>query len=145
MSLPPFRDDGWLPPGHYSIDWEEVANIFGGEPDSKREALLFKLIRFRDDLRECGCVGIIVLDGSFISEKAAPEDFDVLLILQPNIQEMKDNNTRLSRLLDAEMAECDDGISVFYAPKNSKAISELYSIFDQSKAGSPKGVLEVEL
>lgn len=145
MPIPPFREDGWLPIGHHSVTWEEIVTHFGGDPTSKRAMLTRKLLTFRDGLRSCGCVGRIILDGSFISAKPIPGDFDMLLVLQPNIQQMKDSDPQLARLLDTEMSENQDGYSVFYAPENSSAIDFLVPMWDRSKEGTEKGVVEVEI
>jgi hypothetical protein len=145
LPIPAFREDGWLPVGHYPVTWDEVITHFGGGPKSKRAMLTRKLLTFRDRLRSCGCVGRMVLDGSFISARTIPGDFDMLLVLQPNIQQMKDSDPYLSRLLDAEMSENRDGYSVFYAPENSSAIGFLLPMWDKSKEGVAKGVVEVEI
>ena len=145
MPIPAFREDGWLPVGHHPVSWEEIDAHFGGDPHSKRAMLMQKLRTFRDGLRACGCSGRIILDGSFVSAKLVPGDFDMLLVLQPDIQQRKDSNPRLSRLLDAEMSENQDGYSVFYAPENSSAIDFLLPMWDNSKEGIAKGVVEVEL
>lgn len=58
---------------------------------------------------------------------------------------MKDADPYLSRLLDAEMSENQDGYSVFYAPENSSAIDFLLPMWDRSKEGVAKGVVEVEI
>lgn len=145
MPIPEFREDGWLPVGHHPATWEEVVERFGGDAQSKRAALTRKLLDFRDNLRSCGCVGRVALNGSFISAKPVPGDFDVLLVLQPDIQKMKDADLRLSRLLDAEMSENQDGYSVFYLAENSPVIDMLLPIWDRSKDGTAKGVVEVEL
>lgn len=145
MPIPAFREDGWLPVGHHPATWEEIVAHFGGDEQSKRAMLTRKLLTFRDGLRACGCVGRMVLDGSFISAKPVPGDFDMLLVLQSNIQEMKEANPRLSRLLDTEMSENEDGYSVFYLPENSSVIDMLLPMWDKSKEGVAKGVVEVEL
>ena len=85
------------------------------------------------------------MDGSFISSKQNPNDFDVLLLLQPDIQELKDADSRLSQLLDTEMSENQEGYSVFYAPINSSVIAFLLPMWDISKEGVVKGVVEVEI
>ena len=68
-----------------------------------------------------------------------------MLILQPEIQAMKENDSRLSRLLDAEMSENQDGVSIFYAPENSLVISQLLPLWDFAKDGTPKGIVEVKI
>jgi hypothetical protein len=59
MALPDFRDDGWLPEGHHTVTWDEVVEMFGGSPGSRRSMIenahglfvaLHQLSRFADML-----------------------------------------------------------------------------------------------
>jgi hypothetical protein len=103
------------------------------------------LLLFRDAIRKRGCTGRVLLDGSFISAKIAPGDFDVLLVLQPEIQVMKDSDVILADLLDAQNAEIRRGYTVFFAPNNSASLKLLETAWDMSKEGVFKGVVEVPL
>ena len=78
MSLPPFRDDKWLPEGHYPATWDEIIAAFGGEPGGQRARVLARLLDWRDRLRQHGITGRLILDGSFVSARADPGDFDVI-------------------------------------------------------------------
>jgi len=71
MPLPEFRSDGWLPEGHHPATWDEIAACFGGAPGSRRAAVLSGLLSWRDAVRDQGMGGQLILDGSFISDKAA--------------------------------------------------------------------------
>lgn len=145
MPLPEFREDGWLPPGHYVATWEEITATFGGETGSRRAALTTALLELRDTLVANAIAGLLLLDGSYISAKAAPGDFDVLLIGPADIQVRKDTEPNLARLLDAETAERERGYSLFFIPQNSPAFGLLQTFWDFSKEGVPKGVVEVQL
>ena len=46
---------------------------------------------------------------------------------------------------DAEISEEQEGYSVFYVPENSLVIDILLPMWDISKTGVPKGVVEVEI
>src|SRR4029077_17061705 len=80
MPLPGFREDGWLPEGHHLVTWEEVIVRFGGPAGSKRARILENLLRWRDRLTEKRITGKLILNGSFISAKPDPADFDAILI-----------------------------------------------------------------
>ena len=71
--LPDFDERGFLPVGEHPATWEEVAQRFGGNPT--RDRLLLGLERAIILLRQAGCPRIW-LDGSFISSKPEPGDFD---------------------------------------------------------------------
>jgi hypothetical protein len=144
MALPDFRDDGWMPTGHHTATWDEVVDRFGGATGSRRALLTERLRKLRDDLRACNVTGIIVLDGSYISAKSEPGDFDVLLIAPADIQVRKDANPSLAVILDAEIAE-RNGYPLFFIPEDSPVREMLRGLWDISKTGVPKGVVEVEL
>ena len=78
MALPAFREDGWLPEGHHGATGQEVALRFGGEPNSRRSLVLSSLLQWRDTVRDKGMAGLVILDGSFVSSKEAPDDFDLV-------------------------------------------------------------------
>lgn len=145
VGIPPFRDDGWLPAGHHSATWDDVILTFQGETGSRRSDLTKRLIELRDGLRVLGVTGYILLDGSYISSKAEPKDFDLLLVASPEIQVMKDATPELARWLDAERAEKECGYSIFYCPSDSAALDLLSSLWDLDKTGVPKGIVKVML
>ena len=145
MPIPPFREDGWLPVGHHEATWEEIIDRFGGSPDSRRGVLTKKLLELREQLRSRGIVGFLLLNGSYISEKPEPADFDVLLVGPPDIQVRKDSDPELALLLDAEHAEKVGGFSLFYFPRDSPALETLSTFWDLSKEGIAKGIIRVPL
>lgn len=145
MSMPEFREDGWLPEGHHPATWDEIESVFGGETGSRRALLTKQLLTLRDGLRICKIFGTILLDGSYISAKKEPGDFDVLLIGPADIQVRKENLPELSQWLDAEIAEKEKGYSLFYIPNDSPVIDMLKGFWDLSKEGVPKGIVEVVL
>lgn len=144
MPIPEFRPDGWLPEGHFTVSWEEVVERFEGIPGSRRAELTVTLLALRDNLRKHDVSGIMVVDGSYISAKEAPGDFDVVLIAPSNIQERKDREPSLATLLDAEHAE-QAGYSLFYVQDDSPSLTLLRTMFDQARSGVFKGVVEVTL
>jgi len=145
LPIPPFRDDGWLPVGHHQATWEEVVARFEGKPGSQRAILTGKLLELRDSLRSLGVTGYLLLNGSYVSAKSEPGDFDVLVVGPPNIQEMKDADPRLALLLDAERAETVSGYSLFYIANNASNLGLLITFWDVSKEGVAKGSVRVEL
>jgi hypothetical protein len=71
--IPLFQSDGNLPPGLHTATWEAVADRFGSTP--KRQRLLSGLRAALDALGVAGCRRVY-LDGSFVTAKRAPGDFD---------------------------------------------------------------------
>jgi hypothetical protein len=64
---------GNLPPGIYEATWDELVSAFGSTLE--REQLLAGLLRALQALRSAGCRRAYV-DGSFVTAKEVPADFD---------------------------------------------------------------------
>src|SRR5215469_6170594 len=71
--IPAFQPDGTLPPGIHSATWGEVEQRFG--IDRHRLRLLAGLRAVLQKLSQAGCQKVY-LDGSFVTEKDVPGDFD---------------------------------------------------------------------
>ena len=71
--IPPFDNHGLLPTGIHEATWSEVVSRFGGS--DRRLALLAGLNRALTVLRSAGCKRVYI-DGSFVTAKVEPEDFD---------------------------------------------------------------------
>lgn len=71
--IPPFNSDGNLPPGVHWATWQDFANRFGTTPH--RQQLLKRLKSALDSLSKAGC-RTVYIDGSFVTEKENPNDFD---------------------------------------------------------------------
>jgi hypothetical protein len=71
--IPGFRNNGSLPPGIHKAAWEEVVSRFGSGP--RRRELLDGLLAACRDLRKGG-VQRVWLDGSFVTKKRDPNDYD---------------------------------------------------------------------
>ena len=71
--IPDFEPDGNLPPGVRWAMWREISGRFGAT--QQRRDLLRGLRAALDALRIAGC-RTVYLDGSFVSSKLVPGDFD---------------------------------------------------------------------
>lgn len=71
--LPAFDEKGRLPPGVHWAEWPEVSERFGWNEHRRRQ--LRGLLRALQNLRAAGCQ-VAYLDGSFVTLKEAPDDFD---------------------------------------------------------------------
>jgi uncharacterized protein DUF6932 len=72
--LPDFDATGKLPPGVHAAPWAEVSQRFGGSP--RRQQLLIGLREGLVALHTANC-RVAYLDGSFVTSKDRPGDFDV--------------------------------------------------------------------
>jgi hypothetical protein len=71
--IPDFTSDGTLPPGIHWATWSDIEVRFGTTLHRRR--LLSGLFRAACALRDAGC-RVIYVDGSFVTDKEVPNDFD---------------------------------------------------------------------
>jgi len=75
MTVPPLdTGTGYLPPGEHVVTWDEVVIAYGYNPH--RRALLTGLRAAVDDLVTARCARVY-LNGSFVTAKVTPGDFDL--------------------------------------------------------------------
>ena len=73
MALPLHQSDGLLPPGVHRCTWAELEARFG--PSAYRSSLLSGLLEAARLLVVAGC-RTLYIDGSFVTAKQFPGDFD---------------------------------------------------------------------
>lgn len=71
--IPSFDKRGNLPPGIHSATWDEIVHRYA--TTELREQLLSGLCAAIESLHAAGCARVY-LDGSFVTNKEAPGDFD---------------------------------------------------------------------
>jgi hypothetical protein len=71
--IPEFDERGELPPGIHRASWDEIVTRYA--TTTHRRELLDGLLRALRSLRTGGCT-VAYLDGSFVSVKEHPGDFD---------------------------------------------------------------------
>lgn len=71
--IPAFNPDKNLPPGVHWAKWQEFVERFGTTPH--RQRLLRGLKSAIDSLSKAGCL-VVYIDGSFVTEKENPNDYD---------------------------------------------------------------------
>lgn len=148
MALPDFREDGWLPEGHYDASWEEVIDRFGDPPGSRREQVLRVLLSWRDEARAKGISGLLLLNGSFISARDNIGDFDALLVYDDHVEELRKNDIEAEGLLNYSRNKSRGfDLWIFSAALVRTSPEWAYlGLFDRDKETlKPKGVLEVLL
>jgi len=73
MIIPPFDNNGNLPPGIYYCSWDDFVERFSTNP--RRSRLILGLKKAIEQLKAAGC-RTIYINGSFVTQKPEPKDFD---------------------------------------------------------------------
>ena len=143
--LPDFDERGFLSPGEHPANWEEVRERFGGNPT--RERLLVGLKKAIILLRAAGCPRIW-LDGSFVSSKPEPGDFDGCYDFC-DLTVLDERLYPAFRLQQREQKR-DFGGELFpaqaLADRTEQGVSVSYrQFFQSSRKGTSKGIVVLEI
>jgi hypothetical protein len=140
--IPEFVESGNLPPGIHVATWQEIVARFGG--NAHRRRLLSGLKTVLQSLKEASCQRAYI-DGSFVTEKEVPNDFDCCW----------DEEEVNGDLLDSILLIFDDG----RAAQKAKFLGECFpahslgtidktfiDFFQQDRnSGEPKGIVLINL
>lgn len=141
--IPDFRTDGYLPEGLFFASEAEVTFRFGTS-NRYRRRLVLRVRRWIELAREVKALRLLV-DGSFVTAKSAPNDVDAVVLLPSDFE------GQVSAGLDAaveleEMLLTRRPEEVFAAEDDADWI-EWIEFFSRTREsdGRKKGLVEIEL
>lgn len=146
MAIPDFHADGNLPPGVHSCSWDEVEKRFATDPH--RQRLLAGFRAMLEKLASAGC-GTAYLDGSFVTAKDVPLDFDglwdmagvdlqALIAAEPLFWNLSNRRAAQKAKYLGEMFPAD-----FLEGMSGKTFLEFFQV--DKDTGLPKGILAIDL
>ena len=141
--LPPFNERGDLPPGVHRADWSEVETRFG--TGFARPPLLRTLKHLHALAAKTGHVERFLVFGSFVTDKDAPGDVDVVLVMAAEFR--LEEAPRESRTVFAHAdADARFGASVFWVRRGILPESEMAAFVEfwqTRRDGLRRGIVEV--
>ncbi len=144
--VPNFDTSGNLPPGVHLATWVEIEEKFGGTPH--RAKLLAGLKRALVALSRAGCQ-TAYLDGSFVTDKAAPGDFDACWDMNHvNLIRLQSEEPVLLEFSNRRAAQkIKFGGELFPADQKADAAGTVFLDFFQrdKNTGDPKGIIAIDL
>ena len=76
--IPPFNENGYLPPGIHKASLDEIAERFGQQSEMRKAQM--DSVRWLVDLARRAGFEKVVLNGSFVTAISEPNDVDCLLL-----------------------------------------------------------------
>lgn len=141
--IPDFEvTSGNLPPGVHWATWEEI-NVRYGINDTRRKQLR-GLKAAMDELKRCGC-NTLLLDGSFVTNKPEPGDFDALWLREGV------NFSILDPIIRSEMAPRKAQKEKYFGEMLSvSSIQIKYNLglvrfFQTDRSNNRKGIIAIDL
>jgi hypothetical protein len=143
ISLPAYNDYGDLPPGLHRASLSEVIERF--DTKSPRRSLLSeRLARIYGLVVRTGHLRRFIVFGSFITDKAEPNDVDVFLLMEDSFEvDQTAGETRL--LFEHAAAQAYFGASIFWLRRLAVIDSEEAAIHDWQvkRDGGYRGLVEI--
>jgi len=150
MPIPGLNQNGELPPGVHVATFSEIKTAFGLST-GRRKRLTEGLLKAVEMFKSAG-VQFILIDGSYTTDKADPEDIDGCWSASGNIKINKINpvfwNFSNSTEFQAQRAKAKDqyGLDFFIAEtlegNSGKSFSEF---FKTNRNGDRKGIIKISL
>ena len=142
-SIPPFRPDGYLPVGVHICSEAEVISRFGSST-GRRRRLMLRLRRWVRLARQVGARRLLV-DGSFVTERAEPNDVDSVVFLPPDFGKQLEREDEPALELE-EMLLTRQPEEIF-AAEDETDWEEWVEFFSRTREldGRRKGLVEVHL
>lgn len=140
--IPQLNKKGALPPGIHWASWDEVCERFGD--NLYRDRLLAGLRTAMENLKEAGCQ-TVYLDGSFVTQKQIPGDFDgcwEIAGVDPNLLDpvLLDFTNRRAAQKAKYLGE------LFPASwRGNSQGSTFLEFFQSDEDGNPKGIIALDL
>ena len=145
--VPPFdQASGNLPPGVHLATWDEIVARYGTTPHRLR--LLAGLKSALDTLHQAGCIRAY-LDGSFVTAKAMPNDFDACW--EPTGVDLNRVDQLEPALLDwsqrraAQKAAFGGELFIANAVADPRGTTYLDFFQRDRLTGAPKGIIAIDL
>ena len=139
---PTFTSSGKLPPGIHKATWDEFQQRYGY--NQKRIWLLDGLKMLLDELAKVGCKAVYV-DGSFVTDKEIPGDYDLCWkmdgVLVEDLDPVLLNYTVAGKARIEEKYRGDIRGAEFSVRETGASYLEF---FQHDRNGHAKGVVELE-
>ena len=148
MPIPDLNHDGLLPPGVHSCTLDEVQARFGSFRLSDQRPRLFSaLLELVAELRRSDLFAAVVLDGSFVTEVAAPNDIDLILVLKRTHDWKRDPAMHEYNVLSRSRLRRRFGFDAFLAVDGDIDYGEMVEFFGgvRDNPDVRKGMLRIEL
>jgi hypothetical protein len=141
--LPPFQPDGTLPTGIHWADWGEIEAKFGWTPH--RRHLLQGFREGAKLLQAAGCKAAF-LDGSFVTSKEMPGDFDACWAIQDVDADKLDSVfLDFTNLRAAQKARFQGEFFPADIPEGVSGRTFLEFFQRDKDSGEPKGIVALDM
>ncbi len=132
MPIPELSPDGFLPAGVFDCTLDEIRQKFGSFRGTDRRPKLFaRFEEFVTAIRRSNLFEAILIDGSFVTEKAAPNDIDLIAVLHPGHDFERDFSMFEYALLSRHLLRQRFGFDVVLVERDSALYDKVVKFFER--------------
>ncbi len=143
MNWPDFNDDGDLPVGIYQAALQDVIDHFG-KGGLKRFIISQRLKRIHEATTGTGFVARFIIFGSFVSNKPAPGDIDIFLVMDDSF-DVSELSGETAIFFDHMATHNYEGASIFWV-RGAAALGGVQAAVEHwqlKRDGKRRGIVEV--
>ena len=144
MALPNLNDAGELPEGVHQATIDEVIAQFGSGT-LQREIVTERLQRIYQLAKGTANLQRLIIFGSYITAKPEPNDIDVVLIFDDDL-DVAACSAEVKRLLDHQQATIEFGSSIFWIRPSLlflQTLDQFIEGWQTKRDGTRRGIVEV--
>jgi hypothetical protein len=148
MPIPALNAAGFLPPGIFDCTLTELRSKFGTFQGSDRRTRLFvRLEELFSATQSSGLFGSLLVDGSFVTDKPAPNDIDLVAVLLPGHNFERDLPMSEYSLVSRTMLHRRFGFDVMVAERDTSLYNTYIEFFGRVRDNPDmrKGLLRLSL
>ncbi len=144
MTIPPFDENGNLPPGIHWVTWDEFKERFG--TNYKRLRQIEGLKKAMEQLKAAGC-RTIYINGSFVTSKTYPNDFDACWdIDDTDLDYLRIHAPRLLNYTDSAAQKAMYRGEIYFSEQRVGSCEETsIEFFQQDRSKNRKGIIAIDL
>lgn len=129
MPIPEF-DDNVLPEGVHECTVEEVEARFGRFQRSDRRLKLTERLRlYLEAAKQSGIVKAVIIDGSYVTAKAEPEDIDFIAVLDGAFDWTQELRPFQANVIDKAAVRRDYRFDGFAYREDEPGLQKLVAVF----------------
>ncbi len=130
--IPPFNENGYLPPGVHKASLEEIAERFGRQSEIRRDQM--DSVRWLVDLTRRTGVERLILNGSFVTAVLEPNDVDCVLLVghdspkDPTAEAMLEDGLPFLEIEVVSRREFDYFVERFFAADRKRILKGMIEV-----------------
>jgi hypothetical protein len=146
MPIPAPNKDGLLPEGIHDCTLGEIEARFGSFQGTDHRPRLWAALRaFLRELKAAGLGSALLVNGSFVTAKPAPEDIDLILVLPAGHDLSRDLSPAEYNVLSSQRVRRRHKLDLLVTRADSDQYRRYLSLFQQVglEPSKTKGILRI--